>query len=88
MTADEAARAFERFWRAAPSRTRSGSGLGLSIARAVVEADGGTVELSSTPEAGTTVRVFLPRLAPPAPVTDPDRTDDRPAQPGALPARA
>ena len=52
MTADEAARAFERFWRAAPSRTRSGSGLGLSIARAVVEADGGTIELDSTPGGG------------------------------------
>ena len=87
MTADEAARAFERFWRAAPNRTRSGSGLGLSIARAVVEADGGTIELKSSPEAGTTIRVFLPRLAPPAPVTDLDRADDRPAQPGALPAR-
>ena len=60
MATDDAAHAFERFWRAAPSRTRSGSGLGLSIARAVVEADGGTIELDSTPEAGTTVRVVLP----------------------------
>jgi two-component system OmpR family sensor kinase len=60
MATDDAAHAFERFWRAAPSRTRSGSGLGLPIARAVVEAHGGTVQLHSTPELGTTVRVILP----------------------------
>jgi two-component system OmpR family sensor kinase len=91
MTADEAAHAFERFWRAAPSRTRSGSGLGLSIARAVVEADGGTISLTSTPEAGTTVRVLLPRLLPAVPVNggdravdgEEDRAVDRAAQPGA-----
>jgi two-component system OmpR family sensor kinase len=64
MAADDAAHAFERFWRAAPSRTRSGSGLGLSIARAVVEAQGGTIELDTTLARGTRVRVVLPSAGP------------------------
>ena len=64
MTADDAAHAFERFWRAAPSRTRSGSGLGLSIVRAVVEAHRGTIALDTAPEQGTRVRVVLPLAHP------------------------
>jgi two-component system OmpR family sensor kinase len=64
MAADDAAHAFERFWRAAPGRTRSGSGLGLSIVRAVVEAHRGTIVLDTAPEQGTRVRVVLPPARP------------------------
>ncbi|HUR49459.1 MAG TPA: HAMP domain-containing sensor histidine kinase [Acidimicrobiales bacterium] len=62
MPADAAARAFERFYRADPARARhrGGSGLGLSIVQAVVEAHGGKVRLTSRPETGTAVRVELP----------------------------
>ena len=62
MAADVAARAFERFYRADPARSRhqGGSGLGLSIVQAVVEAHGGVVGLESSPTQGTTVRVVLP----------------------------
>jgi two-component system OmpR family sensor kinase len=62
MPADVAARAFERFYRADPSRSRhrGGSGLGLSIVEATVTALGGTVRLDSEPGRGTTVRVELP----------------------------
>jgi two-component system OmpR family sensor kinase len=62
MDEQTATRAFERFYRADPSRSRrrGGSGLGLSIVQAVVGAHGGTVELSSRVGAGTTVRVILP----------------------------
>ena len=62
MAADVADRAFERFYRADPSRSRhqGGSGLGLAIVQAVVEAHGGTVLLTSSPASGTTVRVELP----------------------------
>jgi two-component system, OmpR family, sensor kinase len=61
-----AARAFERFFRADPSRSRShgGTGLGLSIAQAVVTALGGRVTLASTPGRGTTVRVELEPAVP------------------------
>ncbi len=62
MPADVAERAFERFYRADPARSRhqGGSGLGLAIVRATVDAHGGTVTLRSAPGAGTTVRVELP----------------------------
>ncbi|MGQ0431905.1 MAG: sensor histidine kinase [Microthrixaceae bacterium] len=74
MAADDAARAFERFYRADASRSRhnGGSGLGLAIVEATVRAHGGKVSLTSDPGAGTTVRIELPALstsvaAPPAP---------------------
>ena len=62
MPADVAARAFERFYRADPSRSRhrGGSGLGLSIVEAVVGAHGGTVALDTAPGAGTTVTIEVP----------------------------
>ncbi len=62
MSEESAARAFERFYRADPSRSRhrGGSGLGLAIVAATVEAHGGTVSLRSGPGQGTTVTVDLP----------------------------
>lgn len=64
MSPDNAARAFDRFHRADSSRTRAsgGSGLGLSIVAAIVEAHGGRAELDSTPGAGTTIRIRLPLI--------------------------
>ena len=70
MTAEVAARAFERFYRADPARTRDtgGSGLGLSIVAAAVAAHGGTVSIDTAPGRGTTVLLFLPHV-PPAVIT-------------------
>jgi two-component system OmpR family sensor kinase len=75
MSEDVAARAFERFFRADPSRSRhrGGSGLGLAIVHATVAAHGGEVRLHTKPGNGTTVRVELP-------VSGPDVSEPDPAE--------
>lgn len=56
------ARIFDRFYRADAARTQSQgeSGLGLAIARAIVEAHHGTISVASAVGAGTTFTILLP----------------------------
>ncbi|WP_306368426.1 MMPL family transporter [Nocardiopsis sp. CC223A] len=58
--AESAAFVFERFYRDPAARDREGSGLGLSIVRAVMAAHGGTAELESSVSGGTTVTLAFP----------------------------
>lgn len=53
---------FERFYRSDSSRSRAtgGFGLGLSIAKAVVDSVGGSINIESAPSRGTIVQVTLP----------------------------
>ena len=55
---------FERFFRADPSRNRGAGqvGLGLSIAKWIVEAHGGHISVQSSPGEGSTFTVKLPIL--------------------------
>ena len=51
---------FDRFYKADQSRSQSGSGLGLSIVKAIVERHGGTVSVRSRQGAETVFEILLP----------------------------
>ncbi len=59
---DEQQQLFERFFRSAQATRNAipGTGLGLTISKAIVERHGGRIELESSEGVGTTVRVCLP----------------------------
>jgi PAS domain S-box-containing protein len=62
IPADELGQLFGRFARASNARTAGlpGTGLGLSVVKAITELHGGSVEIRSTIGHGTTVSVYLP----------------------------
>jgi two-component system, OmpR family, phosphate regulon sensor histidine kinase PhoR len=59
---EEQSQVFDRFYRGS-SNGAPGFGLGFAIVRSAVDAIGGELELSSSEESGTTVRVRLPHAA-------------------------
>jgi two-component system OmpR family sensor kinase len=79
MSADQAQRVFERFYRADAARNRAsgGTGLGLAIVAGLVAAHGGTVSVHTAPGEGADFQVRLP-LSPDVlgAGDDPDEPDD------------
>jgi signal transduction histidine kinase len=69
---DDLPHVFDRFWQAQKGR-RSGAGLGMAIAKGLVEAHGGKIWLHSTLGRGTTVFFTMPQAP---------RADQHLAQPG------
>jgi signal transduction histidine kinase len=62
MTAEEAARVFDRFWQAESTadHVRGGTGLGLSIVAEIVAAHGGHIGLDTSPGRGAIFTVTIP----------------------------
>ena len=61
MSAEQVERAFDRFWQAGRA-DRRGVGLGLGIARGIVEAHGGMLSVTSAPNEGAIFHFTLPTV--------------------------
>lgn len=61
IPAEQVEKLFDRYWQGNP-RARSGAGLGLAIARGIVEAHGGRLRVESTSGAGSSFSFSLPVL--------------------------
>lgn len=60
ITAEDMPRIFEPFFRSSRTNTVSGSGIGLTLVRAILERHSGTIKVESIPDQGTTFQVTLP----------------------------
>lgn len=85
---DEQEQIFDRFRRRDGGPSGDGAGLGLYIARSLVQAQGGRIEVESTPDTGSAFRVVLPEPTgdvppppPPPPAPPSDASTPTPAPP-------
>jgi signal transduction histidine kinase/DNA-binding response OmpR family regulator len=71
MSSSELEHVFERFSRGSGSTGTPGTGLGLSIVKSLVDLHGGTIDVASTPGAGTTFAITMPAAPGPGVVARP-----------------
>jgi two-component system, OmpR family, phosphate regulon sensor histidine kinase PhoR len=64
LTAAEIERLFEPFFRTDSAKQIQGTGLGLPIVKAIVEAHDGTINITSEPNIGTSFTISLPLARP------------------------
>lgn len=74
---DEVARVFDRFWKG-DQTSNNGAGLGMTIAKGIVEAHGGRIWVDSVVGRGTTFRFIVP-CATGEPANDETASGERPA---------
>jgi two-component system heavy metal sensor histidine kinase CusS len=60
ITSEHLPRVFDRFYRADPSRSSAGTGLGLALVKSIVDLHGGSARIESQVERGTTVILRFP----------------------------
>ena len=63
IAAEHLPRVFDRFYRADPSRSSAGTGLGLALVKSIVQLHGGTAAIQSRIGHGTAVTLFFPNEA-------------------------
>jgi two-component system heavy metal sensor histidine kinase CusS len=63
ISAEHLPRVFDRFYRADPSRTSDGVGLGLALVKSIMDLHGGSARIESEPGRGTTVTLSFPNNA-------------------------
>lgn len=61
IATEDLPRIFDRFFCADKSRSRGGTGIGLAISKAIVHAQGGSIQASSIPGSATSIDVRLPQ---------------------------
>ncbi len=67
ISQEQLSQIFEPFFRLQVHSRQSGTGLGLTIVRWIIQEHGGEITLESSPEIGTTVKFWLPEYNPLAP---------------------
>jgi heavy metal sensor kinase len=63
INTDDLPKIFDRFFRCDQSRATGGSGLGLSLAKAIARAHGGEIDVASTPGKGSVFTLRLPPMS-------------------------